>query len=148
VGGSEPGRNPLAFLPGALRYILHSEDFHNPGDLITPVPNWAVGETFSVGDGRCFRVLKIVPFLGVARYDAMWMVEQIHDAAETESPVAARIAATLPDQRHPGSASPFRQTTTPTHSTRGGSAPVLWAPLNRAGGPCILAQGERSLARV
>jgi hypothetical protein len=47
----------------AFRYLLHDEDAENVGEFFTAVPNWRVGEEFLNGDGRRWRILKIVPFM-------------------------------------------------------------------------------------
>jgi hypothetical protein len=47
------------------------------GEFTTIVPNWTVGDTFTTGDGRRFRILRMVPVLDVedSVYNAMWEVE-------------------------------------------------------------------------
>jgi hypothetical protein len=51
------------------------------GQFRTLVPNWNVGDTFTRGDCRRFRILKIarVRAAGEAVVNAMWMVEPLAD---------------------------------------------------------------------
>jgi len=59
-----------------FRFRLFSRDGDDLGDFVTDVPEWSVGDTFTTGDGRHFRILAIVsdtdPDLGVM---ALWEVE-------------------------------------------------------------------------
>lgn len=47
--------------PGVFRFLLKLEDSDPPDSavLVTPVPNWTVGETFSTGRGHEWRILAI-----------------------------------------------------------------------------------------
>jgi hypothetical protein len=62
-----------------FRYCLHSTEGDELGELNTIVPNWTVGETFTRGDGREFRILKMASIEDVdgAVINAMWMVEPV-----------------------------------------------------------------------
>ena len=61
-----------------FRYLLHDADAERIGEFTTAVPNWSKGDTFMIGDGRRFRILKMVPFDEVeSDYNAMWQVEPI-----------------------------------------------------------------------
>jgi hypothetical protein len=59
-----------------FRFRLFSPDGDNLGDFVTAVPDWKVGDTFTTGDGRRFRILAIAtdvePHLPVM---ALWEVE-------------------------------------------------------------------------
>ena len=43
-----------------LRFHLSSPDGDELGDFTTWVPNWSIGDFFTTGDGRRFRILSIV----------------------------------------------------------------------------------------
>jgi hypothetical protein len=44
-----------------FKFFLVDErgDVHDPAGFLTAVPNWSVGETFSIGSGESFRILEI-----------------------------------------------------------------------------------------
>ena len=46
---------------------------------LTHRPNWTVGETFTTGDARTFRISKMMPVDDVedSIYAAFWMVEPV-----------------------------------------------------------------------
>ena len=60
-----------------FHYKLHTPEGEELGDFNTIVPNWSVGETFTTGDGRRFRIWKMMPVDDVedSIYSAFWMVE-------------------------------------------------------------------------
>jgi hypothetical protein len=62
-----------------FRYAIHDAEGEDVGDFVTAVPNWSVGERFVTGDGRAFRILKIVPFdyESESETNGMWMVEPV-----------------------------------------------------------------------
>lgn len=64
-----------------FRYLLHDADGEDVGEFTTIVPNWSKSDTFTTGDGRRFRILKMVPVfdLGTSVYNAMWQVEPVDD---------------------------------------------------------------------
>ena len=62
-----------------FHYLLHSPEGDELGEFNTIVPNWSVGDTFTTGDGRKFRIWKIAPVDDVddSIYNAMWMVDPV-----------------------------------------------------------------------
>jgi hypothetical protein len=60
-----------------FRYRLHSVEGDEFGEFTTIVPNWSAGDTFTTGDGRKFRILKMALIEDVdnAVFHGMWMVE-------------------------------------------------------------------------
>jgi hypothetical protein len=65
-----------------FRYSLYSAEGGSFGEFTTLVPNWGVGETFTTGDGRHFRILKMVAVedaYGAA--NGIWEVEPIRTHA-------------------------------------------------------------------
>jgi hypothetical protein len=60
-----------------FHHLLHSPEGDECGEFNTIVQNWTVGETFTTGDGRKFRILKMFPVVDVedSIYNAFWMVE-------------------------------------------------------------------------
>jgi hypothetical protein len=69
----------------AFRFLLHSRECDELGAFTSAVPNWTSGDTFTLGDGRRFRIAKFVPFAGRAsRYDGMMMVDVLDAAPQHE----------------------------------------------------------------
>jgi hypothetical protein len=62
-----------------FRYLLHSAAGDEFGEFNTIVPNWSVGDAFTTGDGREFRIWKMAPIEDVdnAVFNGMWMVEPV-----------------------------------------------------------------------
>ena len=60
-----------------FHYLLHTPKGDQIGEFNTIVPNWSVGDTFMIGDGRKFRIVRMMPVVGVedSVYSAFWMVE-------------------------------------------------------------------------
>jgi len=46
-----------------FRYLLWATDGTEPGEVSFAFPNWKPGDEFRTGDGRRFRILRIMPFL-------------------------------------------------------------------------------------
>jgi len=50
--------------------------------FVTTVPNWSVGETFSLGSGETFRIIEIrtelAPEMDDAGFNGIWVVEPVH----------------------------------------------------------------------
>lgn len=44
-----------------FRFRLHDAEGDELGEFNTAVPNWSVGDTFTTGDRRKFRILKMAP---------------------------------------------------------------------------------------
>lgn len=67
--------------PPGYRYRLHSTDMDELGDFMTVIPNWAPGDTFTAGDGRRFRILRMVraPEVEGSVYEGMWEVAPVHE---------------------------------------------------------------------
>jgi hypothetical protein len=65
---------------GGFRYALHSPEGDELGEFTTIVPNWTVGDEFLTGDGRRFRILKMVPVFDEegSICNAIWMVEEVN----------------------------------------------------------------------
>ena len=57
--------------------MRHSPDGDQIGEFNTIVPNGSVDDTFTTGDGRRFRMWKMMPVDDVedSVYNAFWMVE-------------------------------------------------------------------------
>lgn len=64
-----------------FRYRLHSSEGDELGQFNTIVPNWSVGDVFTTGDGRKFRILKMAPIEDVdnAVFHGMWMVKPVEN---------------------------------------------------------------------
>jgi hypothetical protein len=64
-----------------FRYRLHNAEGEDIGEFTTIVPNWTVGDTFTTGAGRQFRILSMVPVVDLEEsvFNAMWMVEPVDD---------------------------------------------------------------------
>jgi hypothetical protein len=69
---------------GSVAWPVSATDSTTPkakrvGEFHTAVPNWSVGDTFTTGDGRRFRILKIAPIEDVdaAVFNGLWMVEPV-----------------------------------------------------------------------
>jgi hypothetical protein len=58
-------------------FRLRSAEGDELGEFNTIVPNWTVGDTFTTGDGRQFRILKMFPVDDVENsiFNSFWMVE-------------------------------------------------------------------------
>jgi hypothetical protein len=63
-----------------FRFRLYSDDWDELGEFETIVPNWSVGDEFTSGDGRRFRIVGIVGVPDdVGIYNSLWKVEPVPD---------------------------------------------------------------------
>jgi hypothetical protein len=56
-------------------YLDNGDD--SPGDFVTAVPNWEIGETFMTGDRRRWRILDIVEDVEELEYAGAFVVEPV-----------------------------------------------------------------------
>lgn len=58
------------------RYLLVDESWGQIGSFEAGSPDWSVGQTFVIDDGRSFAIVGIVPTPDLElEYTATWMVE-------------------------------------------------------------------------
>jgi hypothetical protein len=61
-----------------FRFRLYSNESDEVGEFETIVPNWSQGDEFLMGDGRRFRIVRILPAPDdVGVFNAFWKVEPI-----------------------------------------------------------------------
>jgi hypothetical protein len=61
-----------------FHFRLYSDDMDELGEFETVVPNWSAGDEFTMGDGRRFRIIGIVPVdNAVGVFNALWKVEPV-----------------------------------------------------------------------
>jgi hypothetical protein len=67
-----------------FRYVLLLPDGepHDPAALVSMIPNWTVGETFTLADGESVRILAIDTDMNEVlrrRFDGVFMVEPVDE---------------------------------------------------------------------